>query len=154
MASSSTGTSGDAQGSSSGASGTSGVIESDGITMNDGHKLVQPSATAFVRTRLSSVPPTSNTVRFFLRSCSILSCHFPINAAGEPYVLNPLLLILMSISILSFPLLTLPPVSLHPSAPFEHISLVDSSRPPPTFLLKPLSTHIFFILPSPRSTLI
>ncbi|KAJ3930846.1 MAG: hypothetical protein NXY57DRAFT_962300 [Lentinula lateritia] len=141
MASSSTGTSGDAQGSSS------GVIESDGITMNDGHKLVQPSATAFV-------PPTSNTVRFFLRACSILSCHFPINAAGEPYVLNPLLLILMSISILSFPLLTLPPVSLHPSAPFEHISLVDSSRPPPTFLLKPLSTHIFFILPSPRSTLI
>ncbi|KAH7875014.1 uncharacterized protein C8R40DRAFT_1069899 [Lentinula edodes] len=55
MASSSTGTSGDAQASSSGASGTSGVIGSDGITMNDGHKPVQPSATAFVRTRLSSV---------------------------------------------------------------------------------------------------
>ncbi|KAJ3913353.1 hypothetical protein F5877DRAFT_71641 [Lentinula edodes] len=54
MASSSTGTSGNAQARPSGASGTS-VIGSDGITMNDGHKPVQPSATAFVRTRLSSV---------------------------------------------------------------------------------------------------
>ncbi|KAJ3806022.1 hypothetical protein F5876DRAFT_81130 [Lentinula aff. lateritia] len=47
MALSSTGSSGDAQASSSGASGASGVIGSDGITMDDGHKPVQPSAMAF-----------------------------------------------------------------------------------------------------------
>ncbi|KAJ3925815.1 MAG: hypothetical protein NXY57DRAFT_796319 [Lentinula lateritia] len=55
MATSSTGTSADAQASPSGASGASGMNGEDGATIDDGYKPVQPSATALVRTRLSSV---------------------------------------------------------------------------------------------------
>ncbi|KAJ3866751.1 hypothetical protein EV359DRAFT_79224 [Lentinula novae-zelandiae] len=55
MATSSTGTSADAQASPSGASGASGMNGEDGATIDDSYKPVQPSATALVRTRLSSV---------------------------------------------------------------------------------------------------
>ncbi|KAJ3912641.1 hypothetical protein F5877DRAFT_14641, partial [Lentinula edodes] len=71
-------------------------------------------------------PAHINTVPVFLRSLrATLSRHFPINAAGDPYAppsSHPYIHSIIS-------LLTLPPTSLHPSAPFEHISLVDTYLP-------------------------
>ncbi|KAJ4466351.1 hypothetical protein C8R41DRAFT_926093 [Lentinula lateritia] len=71
-------------------------------------------------------PAHIDTVPVFLRSLgATLSRHFPINAAGDPYASpssHPYIHSIIS-------LLTLPPTSLHPSAPFEHISLVDTYLP-------------------------
>ncbi|KAJ3888605.1 hypothetical protein GG344DRAFT_89863 [Lentinula edodes] len=71
-------------------------------------------------------PAHIDTVPVFLRSLgATLSRHFPINAAGDPYASpssHPYIHSIIS-------LLTLPPTFLHPSAPFEHISLVDTYLP-------------------------